>query len=312
MSQTERIIWINERLESGNDVTSSDIAKKFEISTRQAKRDIEYMRERLDAEIEFSATRKAYCYRPGFRLSYSHTNEKMLLLNAVVRNFSKHTGLMPLATDLLQQSFENGMGKDSLLISDKIVFLSPIIDLPDQTIFSKVIEAMEKNKRIAMEYQSITGDITRRHVEPIKLVSVSSTWYLIAYDTQKQALRNFHLARIHHLSVLDEQNAHTVTEEFLQEYMSSGFGVYMEKKPVMVTIRFTGLAINEISTQVWHKEQSIIKNKDELLLSLPVSSLNEVLHKILSFGKLAEPLEPAELVRLWKEEIQAMEKIASQ
>jgi predicted DNA-binding transcriptional regulator YafY len=303
MSQTERIIWIDKKLAEGEGITSARIAKAFEISTRQAKRDIEYMRDRFQAKIDFVKGENAYYYQKGFVLSYSHTNEKMMILNAIVKNFSRNAGLLPLAQDLLKQSFQDGIGTKSEILSHKIEFISPIIDLPDQNIFSKVLQAMERNKRIAMEYKSISAVITRRHIEPVKLVCVGSAWYVIAFDTIKKALRNFHLSRISNLSILEDNNTFHISEEEMQKYINSGFGVYMGSHATMVQIAFTGIAVNEIQTQIWHHDQTTQMVGETLLLTLPVANLMETVHKILSFGSLATPIKPQELVDLWKEEI---------
>lgn len=50
--------------------------------------------------------------------------------------------------------------------------------------------------------------------------------------------------------------------------------------------------------------------EDFLELNFPAADMTEVLSKILSFGKNAVPLEPQNLVDLWKAEIRKMCEIA--
>ena len=48
MSQTERILYIDRNLRTDRYLTVQDVADYFEVSTRQVKRDIEYLRDRFN------------------------------------------------------------------------------------------------------------------------------------------------------------------------------------------------------------------------------------------------------------------------
>ena len=58
MSQTERILFIDRKLRSQGSFTISQVCKEFEISSRQVKRDIEYMRDRFEAPIDWDFKEK--------------------------------------------------------------------------------------------------------------------------------------------------------------------------------------------------------------------------------------------------------------
>jgi predicted DNA-binding transcriptional regulator YafY len=73
-------------------------------------------------------------------------------------------------------------------------------------------------------------------------------------------------------------------------------------------VKITGNAVYTVEHQVWHRDQRIEHAVDDLgkpilLLSIPVANWAELLGRILSFGALAEPLEPLELREQWLRKI---------
>ncbi len=60
VSQTERIFFIDRTIREHRGIAVSTIASRFGICPRQAKRDIEYMWDRLNAPIAWSANRRRY------------------------------------------------------------------------------------------------------------------------------------------------------------------------------------------------------------------------------------------------------------
>lgn len=78
MSNLHRIVWIDEQLRCMRFPDRKAIAEKFEISIRQAARDIEYMKDSLGAPIEYSVSQKGYYYQEGctFELPAQYITEK--------------------------------------------------------------------------------------------------------------------------------------------------------------------------------------------------------------------------------------------
>lgn len=82
MSNMHRIIWFDERVRAGKFPNSSMLARQFEISRRQAARDIEYMASSLRAPLQYVAKQRGYCYtNPTFLLPalYMTAEEKQVL-----------------------------------------------------------------------------------------------------------------------------------------------------------------------------------------------------------------------------------------
>ncbi len=308
MSQTERIIYIDKKLNQNSNLTINQIANKFEISSRQAKRDIEYMRDRFYAPIIYDYKNHYYKYTERFSLTDSNDNNT-LIFKAIFDNFSNANGLQPLSSSLISQGIDYTLDNEAKELSKKILFLSPIIDLPDKNIFSIVSFTMKKNYCIKFIYTSLKNVKSDRQAQPLRLVNDGKAWYLIAYDLIKKELRNFHLSRMENPKELLIKYPYIENSKELESYISSGFGIFMNTKSYKAKIMFLGRAAQIVKTQTWHKNQIIEFEKNKLFLTLPFSSHEELLSKIFSFGSLAIPLEPNELVKKWKDEIKLMNNL---
>ena len=56
--------------------------------------------------------------------------------------------------------------------------------------------ACRDGERLRFGYLAATGARTARHVEPLRLVSMSRRWYLVAYDLDRHDWRSFRMDRI--------------------------------------------------------------------------------------------------------------------
>ena len=68
MSANERIQWFHKMVLGKCYPNAKDIADKFNISQRQAQRDIEHMRSALCAPLVYNGTNKGYSYSKKFFL----------------------------------------------------------------------------------------------------------------------------------------------------------------------------------------------------------------------------------------------------
>lgn len=308
MSQTERIIYIDKKLSKKEALKLTDISIKFEISTRQVKRDLEYMRDRFRAPIIYDHRNHYYKYEKDFSLTNSN-NDETLIFKAIFNNFSNVNGLQPLSSSLIAEGIDNTLNEADKNLSKKILFLSPVIDLPDKSIFSVVSFTMKNNYCLKFKYTNLKNQISIREVEPLRLVNDGKAWYLIAYDRDKKGLRNFHLSRMKNPQELLKDYTYVENESELKKYISSGFGIFMNTRSYIATIEFYDKAANIVKTQTWHKDQEVIIKNNTLYMTLPFTSFEEILSKILSFGSLSKPTCPNKLVEMWKDEIKKMQKL---
>ncbi len=66
MSANKRIQWLHSRIADGHYPNASRIAEKFGVSHRQAQRDVDFLRTKLGAPIEYDAEHRGFRYTKPF------------------------------------------------------------------------------------------------------------------------------------------------------------------------------------------------------------------------------------------------------
>ncbi|WP_405141148.1 YafY family transcriptional regulator [Sphaerisporangium sp. NBC_01403] len=66
----------------------------------------------------------------------------------------------------------------------------------DAGVLTAVAQACRDEERLRFSYNARGGELTDRHVEPHRLVSLGRRWYLVAYDLTRHDWRSFRLDRL--------------------------------------------------------------------------------------------------------------------
>lgn len=77
MSRVSRIIWFHDQLNKEQYPSMAELCRNFNISIRQAKRDLHYMRSILGAPVIYSREHKGYKYERIFAIPLLFSVEKM-------------------------------------------------------------------------------------------------------------------------------------------------------------------------------------------------------------------------------------------
>lgn len=72
---SERITWLHKRIKDGGYPNALRLAEKFEVSHRQAQRDVDYLRNVMGAPMQYSRSRGGYRYTEPFELPESIREE---------------------------------------------------------------------------------------------------------------------------------------------------------------------------------------------------------------------------------------------
>ena len=64
----ERIIWLHKRIKDGYYPNAMRLSERFGISHRQAQRDCDYLRRKLEAPVAFNRSKQGYYYTENFSL----------------------------------------------------------------------------------------------------------------------------------------------------------------------------------------------------------------------------------------------------
>lgn len=174
----DRILRLIAKLYRFEPITLADAAAKFEVSERTIRRDLEKIARIIPVRKE-----------QGLWQLDTAGKRRELLGQTVLRAFAENMRI--------QSSYLDSRSSDPRLVAFAIRYHR----LP-KALGEVIIKAILENHQIAFEYKDKNGHPSHRTVDPVKLLHAQGFWYLISYDHDRQAQRNFRLDLIRALKIL--------------------------------------------------------------------------------------------------------------
>jgi predicted DNA-binding transcriptional regulator YafY len=298
----ERFIWFDSRARKKGYPNATSLAEQFEISTKTAQRDIDFMRDRLLCPLDYDMSRKGYCYEDetfSLPMVYLSPDElsSLLIAKKLLQDISGGTigkdilSVTQKITNILNKHVSSGGDLDETF-SFQMIGYSPVVE----AVFKTVLEGCLKKKRLSVTYASpVREDKNQRVVDPYHLLNYMGTWHLIAHCHLRDSIRDFALGRMTEVKILDED--FSIPETFkIREFLDASFGIYKSAAIREVTLRFSPLKTRWIKDQVWHRDQKKRFLPDgSMELTLPVAQFSEIKMEILRHGAMVEVIKPKSL-----------------
>ncbi len=197
-------------------------------------------------------------------------------------------------------------------MADRIRFEAPSVEAVDLEVFAGLCRGLRDAKIVELSNVSLAGEPSRRRVEAERLLNYAGTWYLVAFDHHRGALRTFHLGRIASLTVTGDPVTHSdpAWGAHVDTWTTSGFGIFQGGPTFLATARFRGAAERLVAGQRWHPDQRDATGVDARgpwrERTVPVADPRELLGRVLSFGAEAQAVAPDSFRQLWRDEIERM------
>ncbi len=161
-----------------------------------------------------------------------------------------------------------------------------------------VIEAMQQNKVLEIDYQPFGCHLDTFHMEPYAMKVYHQRWYIIGKLKEQNAIRHLALDRIIDLQQTDI--SFTIPKSFdAEKYYANTVGIYVneELKPQKVRIRVYGKQVEYLRTLPLHRSQEEVFTKHEQFSEFQyrVCLTPELSTQLLSLGESVEVLEPQEV-----------------
>ncbi|MFO1303188.1 MAG: YafY family protein [Burkholderiales bacterium] len=308
MDRSERFIRITQLLHERTVVPRQAFLAELEISHATFKRDLEYMRDRYNAPIEFDADAGGYFFDrqgegPKFELPGLWFNEgevhALLMMEHLLASLDqggfigKH--VEPLRTRLSAILDSGKETPDDIRARVRLLAFSPR-KVPLEH-FETIGLATLKRKRLAIRYYARSKDETsEREVSPQRLVHYRGNWYLDAWCHKRDDLRTFAIDGMKDARAL-ESDAVDVPHETLEGYISTGYGIVRADGEVQwAKLRFTSDRARWVASEVWHPEQrSKLEPNGRYTLEVPYRDDRELILEILKHAGAVEVLEPEAL-----------------
>jgi len=314
VDRTERFYRIRRRLIEKGALTRREIEDDLEISHATFKRDLEYLRDRLNVPIVWSRERSAYILDPTAEQSelpgvwFSPAEVYALLeidhlLDTLGQGMLARR-LAPLAARLraLLESGDHGHREIRRRIR--------VLALGTRRVNREVFEALSlallgRRQAFIRHLRRGDGDVTERMVSPQRLVHYRYNWYLDAWCHVRKDLRTFAVDAILHARV-DETPAREVGDAELDRVLGAGYGIFAGAETQTAVLRFTPESARWVADEVWHSRQvGRIEADGSYVLELPYSREPELVMDLLRHGAGVEVLAPPALRARVAEELAA-------
>lgn len=304
MDRTERLYRMGQLLRARRAVSARDFLEALEVSRATFKRDMEYMRSRLDVPVVWD--REAGGYRleaaegraelPGLWFSDAEAHA-LLTLEHLLSGLGSgvlEAQLRPLAQRLHRLLGSRGHAADS--VRRRIRILHQARRSGDARHFDAIASAVLERRRLHLEHYNRASDTrSAREVSPQRLVHYRDNWYLDAWCHLREGLRSFAVDAIEAARPL-ETPALEVADDELDAVLASGYGIFGGAEVQWARLRFSPARARWVSQEQWHPAQRGAFEPDgSWVLELPYSDPRELVMDILRHGAEVQVLAPSSL-----------------
>ena len=306
MDRTERFYKIDTLLQGGRSVPIATLLDVLEVSKATFKRDIEYMRDRLNYPIVWDRETRGYRYErgredearnlPGLWFNAQEAYA-LLMMQAMLSDLQPtllKTQIEPLKARL-RALIESGQhpAED---VDKRFRLLSTGHRAVVARHFEMVATALLSRRRLALRYYVRARDErSERLVSPQVIVHYRGSWYLVAWCHMRHGLRSFALDAMEEAHVV-EVPAQEVDGQVLEDFVGQGYGIFSGGEVQWARLRFSEERARWVAHESWHPKQAITWLPDgRMEMRLPFTDLRELTLDVLRHGSHVEALEPAEL-----------------
>ena len=317
MDRTERFYKIHQLLSARNAVRLSEFIDALGVSRATFKRDLEYMRDRLHAPIEWDRDARGYRYAraPGDAPRYElpglwfNPSEIRALLTMQHLLVNLQPGLLephvkPLLARLRSLLGTAEHSADEIERRIRIVHLGArAVKLPH---FELVANAVLDRRRLHIGYLGrSSNERTERDVSPQRLVHYRENWYVDAWCHLREDIRSFAIDAIQSAQLLDKR-AKTVPDRDLDEVLAAGYGIFSGRATAWATLKFTPERARWVATEQWHPSQKgHFETDGSYVLEIPFSDHRELAMDVLRHGPQVEVIAPETLRQAVQEQLAA-------
>jgi predicted DNA-binding transcriptional regulator YafY len=315
MSQTERILRIQQMLQDRRVVSRATFLGELEVSPAQFKRDLAFLRDRFQVQIEYAPQKRGYLVVQGEEtanvelpgpLYTAREIHSLLIMEDLVKQLQP--GLLDEHLKPLRERLKLLLGRRDLP-SDEIRKRIRILHMASRPAeprhFRQVSEATLLRRRLRVRYYNRTrNDSTDREISPQRLVYYRGNWYLDAWCHLRNDLRSFAVDAMRKVS-MSATPAQEIEPASLDAHLGGGYGIFAGVADKSAVLRFEPIAARWVSAERWHaKQSSSLEPSGHLLLTIPYANEPELVMDILRYGADVEVLAPEALRKTVRERLQ--------
>ena len=312
MDRTERFYRIDQLLGDQVCVSFEAIQEALGVSRATLRRDMQYLRDRLNAPIVYDRLGGGYRFAkdearptqasgpkyelPGLWFNASEIYALLMmqqLLNTV------QPGLLGPHIAPLQSRLSALLGSQQNRpedIEDRIRIVHTGQRAPEPANFELIASALLKRLRLKVQHWHRGRDETTvREISPQRLVFYRGNWYLDAWCHLRKDLRSFAVETLSDVALLDKP-AKEVAAKALDGRVQNGYGIFGGDRTQWAQLRFTPARARWVASEQWHPDQrGCVLHDGSYQLDVPYSIETELVMDVLRHMPEVEVLGPPAL-----------------
>ena len=309
MNQTERFYKIDQMLHKRSVVSFQTLMDKLEVSRATLKRDLAYLRDRLNAPIIHDRDTGGYHFDttvkqlggqyelPGLWFSAEEIHA-LLTMQHLLANLDTGGLLGPHIKPLLSRltALIGAADNPAEEVARRIRILTVGARQVHLDNFQSIGSALLRRKRLVICYLARSkGEKTEREISPQRLIHYRDNWYLDAWCHLRNELRSFSVDAIQRVELI-KAKARNVAEKTLNDTLGAGYGIFSGKAVKWATLKFSPTRARWVASEKWHPKQiGRLLEDGSYELKVPYSSDPELLMDILKYGADCEVVAPEAL-----------------
>jgi predicted DNA-binding transcriptional regulator YafY len=322
LDRTERFYKIELLIRNRGCVSFAELLEELGVSRATLKRDLEYLRGRMDAPIVYDRYDNGYRLQadprdarqvrhelPGLWFSEREIHA-LLTMHQLVQQLDDG-GVLARHLQPLLDKLRNLLGAaaaDATELMKRVKIASPARRPVQPRHFELIGSALTQRQRVHMRYHARSRrQDSERVVSPQRLVHYRNTWYLDAWCHLSEELRRFALDAVLEVRRL-EQRARDVPLRTVEAQLDAGYGIFAatgKEKLQWATLRFTAEAAQWVAHEQWHPaQQATLEPDGTLTLQLPYASDTELVMDVLRHGEHVRVIQPERLAALVAQRLQ--------
>ncbi len=316
MDRSERFQLIERLLRTHRHVTTQRFIEELEISRATFKRDLEYMRERLQVPILYDHEHQAYRFDdkvadreawplPGLWFTADEL-QALMTMDQLLAAFEP--GLLAEHTRPIRERVRSLLESSNHSVDDiarRIRILTMASRRVQPANFRTLASALLSRRRLDIVHlRRPAGQKLEREVSPQRLVHYRDNWYLDAWCHTRDALRSFGVDAIEQAQI-SAKPAQEIDDDVLDRHFASGYGIFGGTATQQAELLFTPTRARWVADEIWHPKQVGQTQPDgSYLLKFPYSQEPELVMDVLKYGADVEVLAPDTLRERIKRELQ--------
>lgn len=168
--------------------------------------------------------------------------------------------------------------------------------------FNGIVHAIQNQLVVTFQLNSYWKAASQRRCVPVAIKESQNRYYLIGYDLDKKAFRNYGLDRLTNFTVTRQKKQAPAVN--IEKMYRHAFGIECYHEPKKIRLKFDSSQKEYVKSLPFHASQKIVnETEDTFTVELFMHPTNDFVMEIMRHGSICEVLEPQSLRENVREQV---------